>query len=71
MTIDDRFINQTIDNTSGYIVYLLKDRLALSQKDMIKQFYKSQAFQNLNDREMKYYCDNHRLVLELFLNELS
>jgi hypothetical protein len=71
MIVDDRFINQTIDNTSGYIVYLLKGRTALTQKDMIKKLYKSQAFQNLNDREMKYYCDNHRLILELFLNELS
>jgi hypothetical protein len=71
MIVDEKFINQTIDNTSGYIVYLLKGRTALSQKDTIKEFYKSRAFQNLNDREMKYYCDNHRLILELFLDELS
>jgi hypothetical protein len=71
MTIDENVINQTIDNTSGYIVYLLKDLSPLSQSELIKRFYKSDAFKDLNDREMKYYCDTHRLIYEKFKAELE
>jgi len=67
----ESFINQTIDNTSGYIVFLLKDKLPLPQSDLIKKFYKSETFRDLNDYEMKYFCDSHIVIYEKFLAELG
>jgi hypothetical protein len=71
LTLTDEIIENTISNTSGYIVATVADNLNLPVEYVSDQFLASKTFALLRNKETGYYWDSIAELLEMFTDEIN
>jgi hypothetical protein len=70
-TLTDELIENTISNTSGFIVATVAEQTGLSTKEVSERFLTSRTFALLRDKKTGYYWDSIAELMDMFMRELK
>ena len=69
--LDDKMIDTTIDNIAGYIISTVANETGKSLSDVAEQFFASEIYQKLSNKDTGYYWDSIPEMIDIFYSEID